>query len=117
MGINEDLYASDSVMGVIYMIEADDDIGEFMESEDGAMVNLFWSNTDGWVPFPVAEGFTKSEYFELDLPEGGHWVEVRRVLNFTASHDTFVTTDVSKVNRNPVVYPDDFDGEDNFRVI
>lgn len=114
---SDNLYASDTITGQSFMIEADDELGEFMESEDGAMINLFWSNEEGWTPFFLADTFTKEEYFKFDLPEGGHWVEVSKVFSLVASDNVFVITEVSKVNRNPVVYPDNFDGEKNFRVV
>jgi hypothetical protein len=114
---SSDLFVIDPVMTITYMIEAHPDIGQFMESEDGCMVNLFWSNEDGWVPFFGADVFSKDEYFSFNLPDGGVWVEVNRVFNFVASDDSFVVNEVCKLKRNPVVYPDSFDDEDNFRVI
>jgi hypothetical protein len=99
------------------MIEAKEEISEFVESEDGIIINLFWSNEEGWTSFFLADSFTKEEYFEFNLPEGGIWVEVSKVFNLVASDDTFLITEISKIKRNPVVYPDSFDDETNFRVI
>lgn len=114
---NGNLFTIDPISSLCFMIEANDEIGEFMESDDGSMVNLFWSNDEGWVPFFGADTFFKDEYFTFALPEGGVWVEVSKVFNVVASSDCFVLNEVARLTRNPVVYPDSFDGEDNFRAI
>jgi hypothetical protein len=114
---NKKLFIIEPIVSVSYMIEAQDDAGEFMESDDGSMVNLFWSNEDGWVPYFLADVFGPEEYLSLDLPLGGSWVEVSKVLHFVASNDSFVINEVSKLNRNPDPHPDGYEDESYYRVV
>jgi hypothetical protein len=101
---------------VYLMIKSKND-EEFIESPDGKIVPLFWSNEDGWVMFFHADRWHKFEYFEVDLPGGGEWVQVDCVSNYTSLGDHYVCHDIYQVTENPVVYPDSFDGDNYFRAV
>lgn len=113
---SNELYASEPLDSHCLMIEASEEIGQFMESDDGVMINLFWSNDDGWVPFFFGDTYSEEDYFKMTIPTGGLWVEVCKVFSLIASNDTFIVHEVSKLNRNPKVYPDTYQDENNFRV-
>lgn len=114
---NKGLFIMDPIMSVCYVIEAHSDLGEFMESDDGVMINLFWSNDEGWVPYLGADVYDKDDYFTFTKPDKGVWVEVTKVFNLVASYDSFIINEVSQLTRDPVVHPDSFDDDNNFRAI
>lgn len=99
-----------------YMIKSKDET-EFMESPNGKILPLFWSNDHGWVLFFYADRWTNIEYFEVDLPQEGVWVQVDCISNYTAMGDHYVCHDIYQLTSNPVVYPDWYDSEKAFRVI
>lgn len=115
--MDNDTFIYESMTTKGYMIEADEEIGEFIESEDGVMLNLYWSNTDGWVPSPVADIFEVSDYFTMNLPMGGHWVECVNLMSVVMSSEHFVSSQVTKINRNFVVHPEAYQDDNNFRVV
>jgi len=40
----------------------------------------YWSNSDGWVYLMSADVFTHDERCTLNLPDGGEWCELPKVL-------------------------------------
>jgi hypothetical protein len=46
---------------------------------EDVIVDLYWSNKDGWVDRPSADVFSDSEKETLNLPYGGRWVSVQEV--------------------------------------
>ncbi len=47
---------------------------------EDARVDLYWSNSEGWVARILADVFTENEKRVLDLPFGGQWVSVREIV-------------------------------------
>lgn len=49
-----------------------------VEERDDEDVRLFWSNTEGWVPYEDSDTFTEMEHWLLPLPIGGYWYATDR---------------------------------------
>lgn len=110
------IYTGKLYSDIVYMIEADEELGEFFETEDGVMVNLFWSNDSGWQPFFIADYFTEEDYFNLNLPQGGHWVQVQKNMSVAVSNSVYVMNEVSGITREFQVFPSN-DTDNTFRVV
>lgn len=118
MSMNEGrIHAGNLESHICYMIEAHESLGEFLETEDGVMVNLFWSNEDGWVPFYVADTFTKDDYYNLRLPEGGNWVQVQKSVTLGMSNSVYVIQEISGITRQFSVFPDDDEVSNVYRIL
>ena len=39
--------------------------------------HLYWSNDLGWVDFCSSDTFTKDEMWNLNLPIGGKWIQIK----------------------------------------
>jgi hypothetical protein len=98
------------------MIKSKND-DEFMESPDGKIVPMFWSNSEGWSMFFYADRWEMNDYFERDLPIGGEWVKVDCLSNYTIVGDHYVCNDIYQVTSNPVIYPDGYESDTHFRII
>ena len=46
---------------------------------EDVIVDLFWSNSDGWVDRASADVFTDAEKETLRLPYGGRWVSLQEL--------------------------------------
>lgn len=68
-----------------YVIQANDDTDEFIESDDGVAVPMYWSNSDGWVPYYFCDHFTSDDVKDLSTPDGGHWKKAHTITNFVLS--------------------------------
>jgi hypothetical protein len=48
-----------------------------LEVDDETNEHLYWNNDIGWVDFCSSDTFTKAEMWDLNLPMGGEWVEIK----------------------------------------
>jgi hypothetical protein len=117
MAENEGVFSNADLYHVVqYMIEADEESGEFFETENGTMVPMFWSNDLGWVPFFFADSFSEKEYFEVNLPQGGRWVKVTKHSTAIVSNSLYVTQETCGIVRNFQVMPSE-NTEERFRIV
>lgn len=111
------IHAGNLESQICYMIEAHDSLGEFIETDDGVMVNLFWSNDDGWVPFYIADTFTSNDYYNMFLPEGGSWVQVQKHVTLGMSNSVYVIQEISGISREFQVFPEDDEIDNVTRIL
>lgn len=99
-----------------YLMIRSKDAEEFMESEDGKIVPLFWSE-NGWELFYSAQKYRMNDYFILNLPLGGEWVLVDTISTFTCIGDHFTLSETYQITPNPEIFPDIEGSDEYFRVI
>jgi len=86
------IFSVGPIENTYYVIEASDDADEYLESEDGVTVPMYWSNEGGWVPYYFCDHFDEDDTKNYSPADGGSWKKVNSITNFVMakSHYTVV---------------------------